>query len=252
MRVLVATALVASVLCGTSSAESAVWYRFSFTGEDLINNVFVDGVVGDTPASLGLLHGARWIEDPDNGNFRSYIEDEHEGFQNAWDFYVEEEYVFDGFNLWGFGTGAEDWGETYEVTNWRLATGPNDWEADLVFISGWGLTMEWFGPGIPLSATNLSEYQFTVDFDSESFNGLPVGTTFPTTVWFGADLTLYEFDDFGNPVDVLDVRIYQGNMQVQTEVVPEPSSLVAMSGLLLCGGLWHVVRRRRRKSLPER
>lgn len=267
MKYLVAAAVLIAGLCST--ADASIWYRVTFTGDTLLNNVFVDGVVDSTAADNDLYDGARFL-----GGKRSYWESDYDDFNTQWDNLSNNGYVFDEFNLWGFDGKGKHWGEDYKPLEWLGGTGPTGWEFRLLDWS-WGTPPEgyhtlqfpgWFVTdpqyALGLDDSDLASKVFTVDFlidpndawwnqdtqgdgDYDALNDLEVPIL---TMWFGGWITEYVDGDMGDYV------MYQGNFIAgeggsagSPQVIPEPSS-IAIWSVIGAVGLGIAYRRRRKQS----
>ena len=249
--------LAVALLTGTAGA-APIEYRFEFTAADLLNNTFVDGVDGSTAADNQLFDGARTLRWGTKGNHsetaRTFVESQHEKFNQRWDQYVEEGYILDQFNLWGFDNGVSTlWGEDYKPYEWVWLEGPANWEMGFVTLASppagyhtdqvpyWKASAPAYGISIGASLADLESYAFAaiIAFDVDDMwwgqdtQGAPNSLSDLMTFWFGSYLRLYDMDQGSNGFTLVNSHIYEGNFGSETIHTPEPGTLFLLgTGLL--------------------
>jgi len=248
------------VLAG-SMAEAEIIRTFSWTAADLLDIEFVNGEDGTTAAENGLFDGARRLRDGSNrggDTARTFIESQHDLFNDRFDALVENDEGLNSFNLWGLdGRGAE-WGEDFKPLEWVSIDAPDGWETGFFDAGPDGLG--WFqntdptqsnfvdfntplfpffetdGAGIPLaggSGLENLEFSVTIRFDEtdaffgQETHGAPNDLNSSLTFYFGGFLTS---DD-----------IFEGNVVLQAVPVPATIGLFGFGVL----GLSIAARRRR-------
>jgi hypothetical protein len=244
-------AVIAAILAVSGVAQADLVTRtYYFTGADLLNNVFVDGIDGSTAVQNGLYDGARLLRVGDNPTHadagRTYRVNQHDKFTTRWDTYAAAGYVLDEFNLWGLDGLGANWGEDYKPYEFVAMTGPAGWTTDYyTWPTSWGTPPvgyitdkfpHWFGGagGLSMTATDLASKMFTVTIKFDTANmwwGQDVGgapnSLDELTMWFGGWISKY--DGTGECVDY---HLYEGNMTV----VPVPAAvLLGILGLSVAG-----------------
>jgi len=258
------------LVAGNASAASYSYWQFSFTGEDLMNNVFVEGEDDSSAADNDLYDGARLLRVGANPNHedaaRTFVESEHQTFNKRWADLHEEGYTFSYFNLWGLDGRGENWGEDYKPYQWisheadgwhtyyqnwddaGYGTPPPDFHT--LDFPAW--LAETDGDSLDMENPASTEFSFTLQFKNDDMwwgldtkglgtedapNELP-----EMTIWFGGWLA--------NDYDWDTGHMYEGNISFTFDEmtpnlgaqVPEPTTwLLFGTGLL---GLLAIGRKR--------
>ncbi len=234
----------------------AATYTYEFTAADILNNVFVNGADGSSAADNGLFDGARLLRNGTNANSgaRTFVESQHDAFNQRWSDMVSEGYTLNSFNLWGLDGNGINWGEDFKPFEWVSVTAPTGWTTGY-HTWPWSnppadantLDFPWFaheeGIALDLTQEELEAIRFTVTIafeDGDEFwgadtNGAPNDLSSVLTMWFGANL----YDAQGNYG-----HMYEGNLQAN--VVPLPAA--AWAGLTLLGGIGSRRWMKRRKA----
>jgi len=245
-----ATAIVLFVVSGVVQAV-IVQQTYTFTGADLINNVF-DSEGRYSDGSLTYYEGARQIG-PANATpvGATFLDDPYAtNFNNVWNAYDNE--VLFQFNLWGVNGDGGQWGEDYKPLSWVSGTGPQGWTFGMnAGMPYWVAGAD--GLSVKAAQCELEALVFTVsiEFDTDDMwwgnpNGYLYGAnTAPNSInglTMGFTGLIGEYDSSGNLInDYYDV--YVGNM-LGSVTVPVPGA-VMLGGI----GVWFVGWLRRRKSL---
>jgi len=271
MKYLLAAAVLIAGLCST--ADASIWYRVTFTGETLLNNVFVDGADGSTAADNDLYDGARLLEDA-----RTFVGSEHSTFREEWNVLSDAGYTFNYFNFFGLDGRGANWGEDYKPFEILSASGPEGWFTGIdAFPEGYSpgghhtldypYWLSWPEDGLPLGRfengvynpdPSLSDYVFSVDLlidpndewwgrdtQGSGEDSAPNDWSSQVTFWFGG---YFSKDD-----ENMYTHMFQGNFIAgepgsagTPQVIPEPSS-IAIWSVIGVVGLGIAYRRRRRQ-----
>ncbi|NLF08224.1 MAG: PEP-CTERM sorting domain-containing protein [Pirellulaceae bacterium] len=244
-RFLLILAFVAAIATAVNVGQAAiVVYNYTFTGADLINNVFDSTARYSTDGSLKVYEGMRQIG-PAEGTAvgATFLGTSYPtAFTNAWDTAVTKNRVLSTFWLSGNNSYSGQWGEDYKPLEWVSGTGPTGWtflideDEDPV----WTTTTA----GLSLTSTELASEVFTVTikFDTEDMwynnpnNYLYGCNTAPNSL---DGLTMYFGSYFSE--DGTDVNRYVGNMFAEGTQVPEPATILVwgLLGLIAAGyGVW--------------
>ncbi len=241
--------LVVLLMVASIAQAAIVEQTYTFTGADLVNNVF--GSYRHSDGSLKAYEGMRSIYStpaggtPAGATYLGTSGTYYTNFNNLWNTAVADERVLDYFWLSGNNGYSGQWGEDYKPLEWISGTGPNGWtfstdgDGDPVWTTSEN--------GLALSAANLADQDFfvTIKFDTEDMwyenpnNYLYGCNTAPNslnglTMYFGSYLS----DPDGDPVNR-----YVGNMFAAA--VPEPATLFIWS---ILGGLGFVFGWRRKRA----
>ncbi len=238
------------VLLGTPAQATITTYEFSFTAEDMLSYVTVDGTEGSSAADNEVFDGARLRRDGTNPSgplaSRSYWESQNGAF-TSWATGTTDRFL--SFNIWGFDGRGIHWGEDFKPHAWVGSTEPAGW-TPWTTAWPWGdppagshtdLLLGWdangFGDGFNFQDTDLGSKAFSFmmqvdDTDAwwgQNTQGAPNDYSVPElTIWFGG---WFDDDYFEDPGDYY---MYEGNMVVQGRVVPEPGT-IGLLGLGLVG-----------------
>jgi len=234
MRKLILICVLAILLSSGLLQAAIVQRTYSFTGADLINNVFDSTARYSTDGSLKVYEGMRQIGPAVGGAVGATFLTGTllTNFNNTWAAAVADERVLSTFWLSGNNGNSGQWGEDYKPLEWISGTGPAGW----VFSIDEDEDPVWMTTtaGLSLTSTELAGEVFTVtiEFDTEDMwygnpnNYLYGCNTAPNSL---DGLTMY----FGSYLskDGTDVNRYVGNFFA----VPEPATmfLLALGGLLL-------------------
>jgi len=225
------------MLVVSSMVQAAIVQRtYSFTGADLINNVF-GSYRYSTDGSLKAYEGMRSIYStpaggtPAGATYLGTSGTYYTNFISLWDSAVANNRVLSTFWLSGNNGNAGQWGEDYKPLEWVSGTGPSGWSFSIDEDEDpvWTTTTA----GLQLDAADLASKVFTVTikFDTDDMwygnpnNYLYGCNTAPNSL---DGLTAYFGSYFSK--DGTDVNRYVGNMFI----VPEPATIA----LLALGGLF--------------
>jgi hypothetical protein len=236
-------AVVALVATGVQAA--IVQYTYTFTGADLINNVFDSTARYSTDGSLKVHEGMRQIGTLSSYTGATFLSGGYlTDFNTKWNTAVTNGYTLNSFFLSGNNGYSGQWGEDYKPYQWISGTGPEGWTlqfptrtspASGSHTDQYPLWVADEGCGLVLNASNLASMVFTITaaFDTDDAwygnpnnylygcNTAPNNLAEGLTMYFGS----YIGDENG------DIYRYIGNMYA----VPEPATmlLVGLGGLAL-------------------
>ena len=243
-KLIILCVVATMVLAVNGIAKATIVQRtYTFTGADLINNVFDSTARYSTDGSLKVYEGMRQIG-PAEGTAvgatflgTSYVTK----FNDTWNDAVNDNRVLSCIWLSGMDGYAGQWGEDYKPYEWVSGTGPSGWVFSTQTDSSpkvgcltnqtpfWSTT----SAGLALTSTDLADQIFTVTikFDTDNMwwgnpnNYLYGANTAPNSL---RGLTMYFGSYFSK--DGTDVNRYVGNMFA----IPEPATLIflALGGLL--------------------
>ncbi|MFA5240581.1 MAG: PEP-CTERM sorting domain-containing protein [Phycisphaerae bacterium] len=238
-------AVLVLMLAVSGVAQATIVQRtYTFTGADLINNVF-DSTARYSDGSLKVYEGMRQIG-PASGTAvgatfltGSYLTN----FNSSWNTAVTNNRVLNYVQFSGMDGVAGQWGEDYKPYEWVSGTGPTGWVFEAATYpspKAGSLTDKvptWTAPdgeGLALTGSGLANQIFTVTIKFDTAN---MWWGNPSNYLYGANtapnsldgLTIY-FASYFSQGETLSNR-YVGNMFI----VPEPATmcLLALGGLLL-------------------
>lgn len=242
----IVTICAAVLIISTCLQAAVVQETYTFTGADLLNNVFDSTARYSTDGSLKVYEGMRSLfpgtEFTYTGSGATYLGGSWTtNFNSLWAAAVADERVLSTFWLSGDNGYSGQWGEDYKPFGWVSGTGPSGWTFSTQTNSDptegfytdqipvWTTTTA----GLQLTAADLASKVFTVTikFDTEDMwwgnpkNYLYGCNTAPNSL---DGLTMFFGSYFSK--DGADVNLYEGNMFA----VPEPVTMV----ILALGGLF--------------
>jgi len=239
--------IAAILLLGLAMGASAavVERTYSFTGADLINNVFDGTARYSADGSLKVHEGMRQIG-PASGTAvgATFLTGGYlTNFNSTWGAAVQANRVLSTFWLSGNNGYSGQWGEDYKPYAWISGTGPAGWvfQTQTNTSPKAGYHTDQFpvwtttDSGLSLTSPDLASQLFTVtiQFDTEDMwwgnpnNYLYGCNTAPNSL---EGLTMYFGSYFSE--NGTDINKYVGNMYAEA-VVPEPMSMM-LAGMGLC------------------
>mgnify|MGYP001303895873 CR=1 FL=1 len=220
----------------SSGLQAAIVERtYTFTGADLINNVFgsyrysTDGSLKAYEGMRSLFPGLVFTYTGSGATYLGTSGTWATNFNNLWNAAIADNRVLSSFLISSGGGDSGQWGADYKALEYISGTGPQGWSFSAAE-QQWTTTTA----GLSLNSTELDSQIFTVTlkFDTEDMwwenpnNYLYGCNTAPNSLDGG--LTMY-FESFLSK-DGVNINKYEGNFFA----VPEPVTmcLLALGGLL--------------------
>ena len=200
-------------------------------------------------ADIGLFDGARRLksiinEDDSPPDYRSYRDDERDGYDAKVVELITPSTAIRELNLWGFDGNGANWGEDYKASGYGTITAPTGWVGSTPDVTdiypsftppsgalthkfvAWKTTTYNSTEGLDFIGDEASKvFSFVVDFDDTDYlwnqytNGAPNTLGGEMTFFFGSVMRTTAGD--AKNYD------YQGNLVLTP--IPEPSTVIVWS-----------------------